>query len=940
MKKIIVFVLAAFVLSACKEKTPELSINYKKIELENGLDVVFHVDKSDPVVAVELMVHVGSAREVEGRTGFAHLFEHLLFLESENLGKGGLDKMSARIGGSGANGSTSRDRTNYLQTVPKDALEKMIWAEADKLGWFINTVTDPVLAKEKQVVKNEKRQSVDNRPYGHNQYVIDKNLYPKDHPYNWQVIGSLEDLQNATLQDVKTFFKKWYVPNNATLVLSGDIDIEQATKWVKKYFNEIPRGEEIVPLEKKSGIVNETKFLYYEDNFARVPQLTMVWPAVENYHPDAYALEVLTEYLTSGKKAPFNQVLIDDLKLTSNTSMYNYSSELAGQTQLVIRAFKGKDLDEVKKGVEKAFAKFEEEGISEKDLNRIKAGQETRFYRSLSSVLGKGTNLASYNTYTGNPGFVTKDIQRTLGVTTDDVMRVYNTYIKDKNFIATSFVPKNSAELALENSTLANVVEEQIVIGAEEKFNPKIAATYIKTPSTFDRSIEPPYGETPSLVVPEVYQNKLENGLEVYGIENNEVPLVQFNLVINGGQLVESMDKLGVANLTASLLNKGTKNKSVSELEEAIQELGASINIYASKENITISGTTLKRNYEKTLALAQEMFLEPRFDEEEFELLKKATLSRLRQQEASPNSVASNTYNELIYGKDNIRSKNTLGTVASVESINLEDVKSFYNKFISPSVSKLLVVGDISKENVTQSLDKLNQNWEAKEVTIPEYKTPDAPEKPTVYFYDIPNAKQSVLLFGAPALAATDEDYYPASVMNYILGGGGFASRLTQELREGKGYTYGIRSGFSGTNAKGAFTISSGVRSNVTLESAQLVKKILEEYPTTFSNKDLETTKSFLIKSNARAFETSRAKLNMLTNISDYGMSPDYVKDREKIVNNMTKERISELANKYVNPEKMIWLVVGDAETQFDRMKELGYGEPVLLNKRQEKIKK
>ena len=940
MKKIIVFVLAAFVLSACKEKTPELSINYKKIELENGLDVVFHVDKSDPVVAVELMVHVGSAREVEGRTGFAHLFEHLLFLESENLGKGGLDKMSARIGGSGANGSTSRDRTNYLQTVPKDALEKMIWAEADKLGWFINTVTDPVLAKEKQVVKNEKRQSVDNRPYGHNQYVIDKNLYPKDHPYNWQVIGSLEDLQNATLQDVKTFFKKWYVPNNATLVLSGDIDIEQATKWVKKYFNEIPRGEEIEPLEKKSGIVNETKFLYYEDNFARVPQLTMVWPAVENYHPDAYALEVLTEYLTSGKKAPFNQVLIDDLKLTSNTSMYNYSSELAGQTQLVIRAFKGKDLDEVKKGVEKAFAKFEEEGISEKDLNRIKAGQETRFYRSLSSVLGKGTNLASYNTYTGNPGFVTKDIQRTLGVTTGDVMRVYNTYIKDKNFIATSFVPKNSAELALENSTLADVVEEQIVIGAEEKFDPKIAATYTKTPSTFDRSIEPPYAETPSLAVPEVYQNKLENGLEVYGIENNEVPLVQFNLVINGGQLVESMDKLGVANLTASLLNKGTKNKSVSELEEAIQELGASINIYASKENITISGTSLRRNYEKTLALAQEMLLEPRFDEEEFELLKKATLSRLRQQEASPNSVASNKYNELIYGENNIRAKNTLGNINSVTSITLDDLKNYYNKFISPSVSKLLVVGDISKENVTQSLAKLNQNWEAKEVTIPEYKTPDAPEKPTVYFYDIPNAKQSVLLFGAPALAATDEDYYPASVMNYILGGGGFASRLTQELREGKGYTYGIRSGFSGTNAKGAFTISSGVRSNVTLESAQIVKKILEEYPTTFSDKDLETTKSFLIKSNARAFETSRAKLNMLTNISDYGMSPDYVKDREKIVNNMTKERITELANKYVNPEKMIWLVVGDAETQFDRMKELGYGEPVMLNKRQEKIKK
>ena len=219
MKKIVLSLLTVILISCNKtEKSPELSISYQKIELKNGLDVIFHVDKSDPVVAVELMVHVGSARETKGRTGFAHLFEHLLFLESENLGKGGLDKMSARIGGSGANGSTSRDRTNYLQTIPKDALEKMIWAEADKLGWFINTVTNPVLDKEKQVVKNEKRQSIDNRPYGHNQFVISRNIYPKDHPYNWQVIGSLEDLQNATLEDVKTFYKKWYVPNNLSLI--------------------------------------------------------------------------------------------------------------------------------------------------------------------------------------------------------------------------------------------------------------------------------------------------------------------------------------------------------------------------------------------------------------------------------------------------------------------------------------------------------------------------------------------------------------------------------------------------------------------------------------------------------------------------------------------------------------------------------------------------
>ena len=920
-------------------KKVDLKIDYEKITLDNGLDVIFHVDKSDPVVAVELMVHVGSAREIEGRTGFAHLFEHLLFLESENLGKGGLDKMSARIGGSGANGSTSRDRTNYLQTVPSDALEKMIWAEADKLGWFINTVTDPVLAKEKQVVKNEKRQSVDNRPYGHRQYVIGKNLYPKDHPYNWQVIGSLEDLQNATLQDVKNFFKKWYVPNNATLVLSGDLDVTQAKEWVHKYFDEIPKGETIAPIQKRPGIVKETKHIVYEDNFARLPELTLTWPTVEQYHEDAYALDILAEYLSNGKKAPLNKVLVDDLKLTSGTTMFNFNSEIAGQTQLIVRAFSNTKLDEVQKGIYTAFADFEKNGIPQKDLDRIKAGLETDFYNSLSSVLGKGSRLASYNTYTGDPGYVTKELNETLAVTTADVMAVFNKYIKNKNYIATSFVPKTQQELALSNSVEANVIEEKIVTGAEESFDSSIAATYKKTPSSFDRSVEPPYGKAPESKTPNVWKDELKNGLKVFGIQSDEVPLVQFNFVIEGGQLLENMDKLGVANLTASLLEKGTKNKDVSQLEDELAQLGASVSIFATKNNIRVFGNTLKRNYKQTLALVQEMLLEPRWDEAEFELLKKGAITNLRSQEASPTSIASNQYNALIYGKDNIRSKNVLGDVKSVESITIDDLKTYYNNFFSPSITTMHVVGDIDKENIMASLQELYKKWMAKEVTIPSFKTPEAPEKSTVYFYDIPNAKQSQLRFGAPALAFNDADYYPATVMNYILGGGGFASQLTQQLREGKGYTYGVRSGFSGGQDKGAFTIGSGVRSNVTLEASQLVKQILENYAQNYSEKDLATTKGFLIKSNARAFETMGAKLRMLENISTYNLTNNYMKDREKIVSEMTIPRIQELANQYVDPNKMIWLVVGDAETQLKRMKELGFGEPVLLNKLQEKVK-
>lgn len=915
-----------------EETKADFNVDYEKFELDNGLDVVFHVDRSDPVVAVALTAHVGSAREKEGRTGFAHLFEHLLFLESENLGKGGLDKLSARVGGSGANGSTSRDRTNYFQTVPNDALEKMLWAEADKLGWFINTVTDPVLAKEKQVVKNEKRQSVDNRPYGHTSYVIDKNLYPADHPYNWQVIGSLDDLQAATLADVKEFFNRWYVPNNVTLVVSGDFDVEQAKEWVHKYFDEIPKGETVETMQPRAGVVTKNIRLYHEDNFARVPELTYTWPTVEQYHPDSYALDVLAQYLSSGKKAPFSQVLVEDKKLTSNVRMYNRTSELAGQYQLSVRAYSDKDLDEVAKAIEEAFAKFEVEGISEKDLSRIKAGQETSFYNGLSSVLGKGFQLAQYNIFANDPGFIKKDIERILAVSTADVKTVYEKYIKDKNFIATSFVPRGQKDLALANSEKAEVVEETIVQGAEETFDASIQAEYERTPSSFDRTIEPAYGSAPEIQIPEVYEATLNNGIEIYGIENDEVPLVQINMVIDGGQLMEDMDKLGAANLMASIMTKGTANKTPEELEEAIDQLGARISVFAGKQSVRISANTLARNYDETLALMEEILLQPRWDENEFELAKQSTISQIRQQEANPNAIASNAYDILIYGKDDIRAQNTLGTIETVSNLTIDDLKAYYNANISPSVTRLHVVGDISENELVKSLSSLDSKWEAKEVKLPELSQPKAPTESQVYFYDVPGAKQSVLNIGYPAMPATDEDYYPATVMNYILGGGGFASQLTQELREGKGYTYGVRSGFSGNEYDGTFTISSGVRTNVTLESTQLVKEILDNYGPGFTEKDLETTKGFLIKSNARAFETAGAKLNMLENISQFELPHDYVKDREAIVRGMTVEKIRQLSEKYLDENKMIWLVVGDAKTQLNRMKQLGFGEPTLIN--------
>jgi len=916
-----------------KTDSKEFKVEFEQFTLDNGLKVILHIDQSDPVVAVALTSHVGSAREKTGRTGFAHLFEHLLFLESENLGKGGLDKMSARIGGSGANGSTSRDRTNYYQTVPKDALEKMIWAEADKLGYFINTVTDPVLAKEKQVVKNEKRQSYDNKPYGNNFSVINSNLYPANHPYHWEVIGSLEDLQNASLQDVKEFYNRWYVPNNVTLTIAGDIDVKQTKAWVEKYFGEIKRGEAIPKMEKQLVTLTETKKLYHEDNFARLPQLTLTWPSVYEYHPDSYALEVLATYLAKGKKAPLYKTLVEDKKLTDEVELSQYNSELAGQYILNILAFDKTNLNSVMDGVNEAFKNFEKEGISTQDLNRIKAGQETAFYSRLSSVLGKGFQLAQYQIFAGSPDYINQDVKKILAVTAEDVMRVYKKYLKGQHFIATSFVPKGQANLVLKGSVVAKVVEEKIVEGKEDTFDASIAATYTKTPSNFDRSAQPAYGESPSVVLPSVWKSKLSSGLSVFGIENQEVPLVQFQFQLKGGMLLENRSKIGVSKMLSELMTKGTKNKTPEQLENAIESLGATIKASATDESIIIKGNTLAKNYAETIKLVQEILLQPRWDVKEFELIKQSTLSQIQQQKADPNNIARNEFRKLVYGKESILSNNRIGTESSVNDITLDDLKAYYNLNISPAVTDFQIVGAVSKAEVNRSLADLNKNWKSKKVTFPTMKIVEAPQSSKIYFYDVPGAKQSVIRIGYPALAATDADFYPANIMNYRLGGGGFTSQLTQELREGKGYTYGIGSSFDGSTTKGPFSISSGVRSNVTYESVNLIKDIVAQYGPTFNANDLEVTKSYLIKSNARAFETIGSKLNMLYDISNYNFPDDYAKQRENIVKNISIDDIKKLSEKYLNANKMIYLVVGDAETQLKKLEQIGFGTPILLNK-------
>ena len=924
-------VCLALLATACATDSggADFAIDFERYELDNGLEVILHVDDSDPLAAVAMTFHVGSAREVEGRTGFAHLFEHLFFLDSENLGTGGLDRLMTRIGSS-TNGSTSRDRTNYFEVVPIDGLEKTLWAEADKLGFFINTVTESVVAKEKQVVKNEKRQNVDNRPYGHNEYVIDRAMYPEGHPYRWQVIGSLADVEAATLDDAKEFHARWYAPGNATLVVAGALDVERTKAWIEKYFGEIPARETPTTPEPPEVRLTESRRLYHEDNFGNLPLLTLSWPTVPRYHPDAYALDVLSSLLTDGRSTPFYKVLVEEEELTPQVTTYHSAQELAGQFNFQSLAYAGTDLDDLLAAVEAAFARFEEEGVPDSELRRVKAGTETGFYRGLSSAIGKAFQLADYAIFAGDPGYAGEDLRRILAVSADDVMRVYETHLKDRPYVATSFVPRGQAELALEDSERAEVVIEPIVQGAEAAFT--VVRGEERTPGgSFDRSVEPPFGPPPTFRAPDVWRETLANGLSVLGVEDRETPMVQFELTFRGGMLVEDPGKTGVANLLAETMMEGTARRTPEELEEAIDLLGATVGVSARSTGFSISGSAMARNYDETMALVEEILLEPRFDGDRFELARQRVLNLIQRLEANPQAVASQVFDRLLYG-DHVLARSSYGTPDGVTALTLDDLRDYHASALVPAAAAFLVAGAVSPGEATAPLTGLAERWE----DLPAPAIPDPPawsdDRAGLYFIDVPGAAQSVLNIGYLALTRTDDDYHPATVMNFRLGGGGFASDLTQVLREGKGYTYGVGSSFQGGHYPGPFSIGSSVRSNVTLESLEIIRDMLETYGPTFDDEDLAFTQGYLLRANARAFETLGAKLGVVRAVSDYGFPPDYVLRQEQTVRDMTVERVRELAGRYLSGD-MVWLVVGDAATQMGRLEALGLGEPVLLDR-------
>ena len=871
-------------------------------------------------------------RRGPGKTGFAHLFEHMLFQRSEHLGRNEFFKKIGELGGS-FNGATGPDGTVYYETVPRDALEKVLWMESDRMGFFINTVTRKGLEREIDVVSNEKRQN-ENRPFGQSNGMMLKQFYPEGHPYRWPVIGSIADLHGATVDDIKQFYRKYYAPNNATLVVAGDFDRREVEAMIRKYFGEIPAREEVEPVRPIPVQLEKTSKYVLEDRFANAPGLEMNFSGAEQFHPDAYPLRILALLLSYGKNAPFYKVLVEDNKLASYVNVASSSLELSGQVSVSVKAYKETDLNTVYRGIQEAFERFEQEGIRDNDLERMKIMQETMLYNVMMSLESKTQALARNNVFAGRPDQMVIDLAHYQAVTKEEVMRVYRKYVRGKHFVALSTVPQGQTSLALTGSVVVRPDEDSPV--GQKLVADEGAVTdddpYEYTPSVFDRSVEPPLlANTPESAMPPVWTGEMSNGMKVKGMAYTELPVVQFAVYLNSGMLCEPKGKSGLARLTAAVLNCGTRTKTPEELEVALGLLGARVSFGVSTERMQLSGSCLKKNFPQVLRLVEEMLLEPRWDETALELARKRMIGNIRQSSTEPKVLARHVFRQMMYGPENVLSNSALASEKEVAAITMEDIKTFYKTHIVPGQATFDFVGGYEKKEVMKFLQPLARTWTTGGASQERLNLNFMAPQAKVYFVDYPGAKQSYILLGCPAMPKASNDYYPAKMVNQLLGASSNAL-LFDVLRLQHGYTYGAYSFFDCGKYANEFRATSSVQAAYTLEAMQLFKSCISTYGEQFTEQSLVKTKDAMFKENAAAFEMPDARLDLLSEMTVDGLPVDDLKRQEQLLKRMTLPEAKACIRNWLDYDRMFFVVVGDAASQLDRIRKSGLGEVKVVD--------
>jgi len=903
-------------------KSDEIVIPYEKYVLPNGLTLIVHEDHSDPVVHVDVTYHVGSAREEIGKSGFAHFFEHMMFQGSDHVGDDQHFKIVTEAGGT-LNGTTNTDRTNYFETVPSNQLEKMLWLEADRMGFLLDAVTQKKFEIQRETVKNERGQNYDNRPYGLVSEVVSKNLYPYGHPYSWLTIGYIEDLNRVNVNDLKNFFLRWYGPNNATLSIGGDVKPADVVKLVEKYFGGIPKCPDVQNMKPTYFTLEGDRYVTLVDNYARLPQLIITYPTVENYNADEPALDCLAEIIGQGKNSVFYQEIVKTQKAL-NASAFGSNSELGGTFRISLTPSPKGTLVDGKKLIDDALKTFEARGVTDEDIAKFKGSFESQYINGLQSVSGKVSQLAMYQFMTGNPNQIGKELERYNKVTKEDVLRVYEKYVKGKPAVILSVVTKGQESniVASENYK----VDESNYKAPNYGYN---GLVYTKAKDNFDRSVMPSVGANSVAVkVPVFWKKDLDNGIKAIGTQTTELPLVTISFTIPGGHLLQAKDtsKIGLARIFGIMMNEDTKNYTAEKLQAELEKLGSSVSVNSGFDGITFRVQTLKKNLDKTLAFLEERMLNPKFDQNAFNRIQRQTIENFKQSKSQPASIASDVFSRMNYG-GSILGLSQTGTEYTVKNLTLKDVEDYYNNNITSKGAKLVVVGDITEKEILGKLAFLKK-LPAKDITLPTVPAiPPVVDKTKIYLVDVPKAAQTEFRVGGVTGLKYDAtgEYYLASLTNYPLGGA-FNSRINMNLREDKGWTYGARTGFSGDKYTGTFVFSSGIRANATDSALIEVMKELKNYSTTGVTEDeLKFMKSALGQRDALLYESLFQKAGFIERILEYNLPANFVEEQNKILSNINKATIDKEAAKWITPVTTNVLLVGDKAKILSGLQKLGY---------------
>ena len=904
-----------------EQKGSQVVIPYEKYVLPNGLTVIVHEDHSDPLVHVDVTYHVGSAREEIGKSGFAHFFEHMMFQGSDHVADEQHFKIVTESGGT-LNGSTNRDRTNYFETVPSNQLDKMLWLEADRMGFLLDAVTQRKFEVQRETVKNERGQNYDNRPYGLVGEMLAKNLYPYGHPYSWLTIGYIEDLNRVDVNDLKNFFLRWYGPNNATLTVGGDVKTADVVKLAEKYFGSIPKGPEVASMKLPAPVLTGNRYATLVDNYARLPQLIITFPTQPAYHPDEAALDCLAEILGQGKNSMFYQEIVKNQKVL-NATAFNATTELSGEFRLSLTPSPGVSLVDSKKLLDDAIKAFETRGVTDEDIAKFTGTVEADLINGLQSVSGKVRQLAANQTFTGNPNLIGSDLKRYTSVTKADVLRVFNQYIKNKPAVILSVVTKGN-----ENNVVA---AENYVVDKSKYKSPEYGYSglkYNKPKDNFDRAQTPGNGANPVVKVPAFWKKDLDNGIKAIGTESRELPTVTISLTMPGGHLLQAGDtsKAGLSRIFTAMMNEDTKSHTGEQIQLELQKLGSSVGVGSGLDGISFSVQSLKKNLDKTLALLEERMFQPKFTPEAFSRIQKQTLESFKQRKSQPSVIADDVLGELTYGQGHILGINAVGTEFSVKNLSLSDVESYYNNTLTSKDAKLVVVGDITEAEALSKLAFLKK-LPNKEIKLPVLAAAPAPGKTRIYLVDVPKAAQTEFRVGYITGLKYDAtgEFFKAGLMNYALGGA-FNSRVNLNLREDKGWTYGARCSLTGDKYTGEFFFGSGIRANATDSALVEVMKELSTYSKSgITDDELKFMRSAIGQRDALRYETPLQKAGFIQRILDYNLPADYVDQQSKIVATISKDEINKLAGKLIDTEKMYILLVGDKAKIEPGLQRLGY---------------